>query len=705
MADAPATSSLPDASPLVRLGRHRGLIFPVGCIGLLAVLLVPLPAPLLDLLLVVNLTISVLLMVTAIHVRSPLEFAVLPSLLLTVTLFRLTLNVATTRLILTAGANGAGAQESLAGAGQVVQSFASLVTAGSLAVGLIIFLIIFVIQFVVITKGATRISEVAARFTLDAMPGRQMAIDADLNAGVIDEQEARRRRDEIGQQADFYGAMDGASKFVRGDAIAGILITFVNILGGMYVGLVDRGWGVAETAELFTRLTIGDGLVSQVPAFIVALGCGLMVTRSGAKAELGEQVASQLLSNTRPLWIVSAFLVCLSVTGLPPIPMLTLAAGCGGLAWLLGRQAAQRAQEAPPLAAAALPTEQPVEVFLDLEAIELEVGRGLIRLASRERGGDLLEHIADLRRVVASELGLIVPPVRVRDNPARGPNEYNIRIRGMSVGRGEAYPDQFLAVRGAGARQPLPHAMEQVDPASRLPAYWITEPQRDEARQMNYALFEASEALAAHLGAVIRQHAHALLSRQEVRNLLEHLKKTAPALVEEVIGPQVKPGELQRVLQSLLREGVPIRDMETILETLSEAIPRTRNIDDLTEHCRAALARTLCRLHADETDTLHCITLDPALEEFVYAHLHRGEHGTTSSIPPQAVQSTVERIADTLSTLTAAGRRAVVLCAPQIRVAIRRMLEGPLPQVAVLGYNEVIPEFRLEAASMVGLES
>src|SRR5687768_595399 len=303
MADAPAAISLSDAPLLTRLGRHRGLIFPAACIGLLAVLLVPLPAPLLDLLLVVNLTISVLLMVTAIYVRSPLEFAVLPSLLLAVTLFRLTLNVATTRLILTAGADGRGSEQSLGDAGQVVQAFAGFVTGGSLVVGVIIFLIIFVIQFVVITKGATRISEVAARFTLDAMPGRQMAIDADLNAGAIDEQEARRRREEIGQQADFYGAMDGASKFVRGDAIAGILITFVNILGGMYVGMVDRGWGAGETAGLFTRLTIGDGLVSQVPAFIVAIGCGLIVTRSSARAELGEQVVSQLFTNARPLWI------------------------------------------------------------------------------------------------------------------------------------------------------------------------------------------------------------------------------------------------------------------------------------------------------------------------------------------------------------------------------------------------------------------
>jgi flagellar biosynthesis protein FlhA len=401
--------------------------------------------------------------------------------------------------------------------------------------------------------------------------------------------------------------------------------------------------------------------------------------------------------------------------------MLTLAACCGGLAWMLGRNEKSAAAEEAEAAAHAAEAsdagaEPPVETLLELEAIELEVGQGLVRLVDREKGGDLLERIAHMRRQIAGELGLIVPPVRIRDNPAAGPSEYVVKFRGMALARGEVYPDQFLAVRRGGAsgsRGPIPHAVEQTDPATGVAAYWITEPQRPEADRLRYEVLEAADVLAGHLASLVRRQAPMLLNRQEVRRLLDHLKKTSPALVEEVVGvmeTQVKPGELQRVLQNLLREGVPIRDLETILETLGDTVDRTRDIDELTEQCRAALARTLCRLYADETDTLHCVTLDPALEELVYSHLHRGDHGTTSSMPPQAVQSTVRRIGETLAALTsagrgAAGRSAVVLCAPQIRLAIRRMLEASLPQVAVLGYNEVVPEVRLEAATMIGLDA
>ncbi len=704
MADVSGADSAGLAPLMQALGRHRGLIFPVACIALLGVLLVPLPAMLLDLLLVVNLTVSVLLLVTAIYVRSPLEFTVLPSLLLATTLFRLTLNVATTRLILTAGADGGSAEQSLGDAGQVVQAFAQVVTSGSLAVGFIIFLIIFVIQFVVITKGATRIGEVAARFTLDAMPGRQMAIVADLNAGVIDDQEARRRREELGQQADFYGAMDGASKFLRGDAVAGLLITFVNVLGGMYIGLVERNWGVGETAALYTRLTIGDGLVSQVPAFITALGCGLIITRSSARSELGEQVVSQLFTQARPLWVAAAFLLCLSVTGMPALPLILLSACCGGLAWMLGRQAAAAAAETESAKVVGDESKaESVEKLLDVEAIELLIGPGLVRLADQARGGDLMERITALRRQIALELGLIVPAIRVRDSQELVASEYALKLRGLTIARGEAYPDQFLAVDDGTARGPLPHAVEQPDPASGRRAYWVTEPQVAEARKLRYTVLEAPAALAAHVTEVIRQHAAELLSRQEVRNLLDHLKTTAPALVEEVVGAQVKPGELQRVLQNLLRERVPIRDLETILETMGEASARTRDIEALTAACREALARTICRLHVDETDTLRCVRLSPALEEIVYER-SRNEETIDGSISGHVFPPVADRIADRVRSLTGPGRPAVVLCAPRIRPAIRRMLEGSLPPVAVLGYNEVVPEVRLEESSVIGPE-
>ena len=588
-----ATTSSAPAPLLARLGRHRGLIFPIACIALLAVLLVPLPPGLVDLLLVVNLTVSVLLLVTAMYVRSPLEFAVLPSLLLAVTLFRLTLNVATTRLILTAGSGNVPPQQALDDAGHVVLAFAQFVTSGSLAVGMILFAIIFIIQFVVITKGAGRISEVAARFTLDAMPGKQMAVDADLNAGIIDRDQARARREEIAQQADFYGAMDGASKFIRGDAIAGLLITLVNIGGGMYVGKFERGWPLGATAELFTTLTIGDGLVAQVPAFITALGCALLVTRSSAKAELGEQVAAQLFSSPLPLWIAAGFLLCLSVTGLPFLPLIVLAAGCAGMAYMLGRKppAAQMAEEPSVAAGDSFAPEQPpapLETLLDIEVLELELGCGLAHLADQNKGGDLLTRISAVRREVAAELGLIIPAVRVRDSALLLANDYVIRIRGTIIARGEAYQDQFLARKQARSVGPIPHATAVADPAGGGHAYWITASQLTEAHRLGYVVLPAGGVIAVHLAAVVRQHGHLLLSRQEVHRLVEHLRQRSPALIEQVVGPQVKLGELQKVLQGLLRRGACIRDLERIIETLADEIHQTQDMDRLTQLCMAA---------------------------------------------------------------------------------------------------------------------
>ena len=692
---------------LANVTRHRGLLFPAACIAMLLVLLVPLPSPILDLLLVVNLTISVILMVTAMYVKSPLEFAVLPSLLLAVTMFRLVLNVATTRLILTAGSAGGTPESAMGDAGDVIRAFSEFVTHGSMAVGFIIFAIIFVIQFVVITKGASRIGEVAARFTLDAMPGKQMAIDADLNAGIIDDKTAKQRREEISQEADFYGAMDGASKFVRGDAVAGIIITLVNVAGGMYVGMVDRGWDLQPTAMLFTKLTIGDGLVSQVPAFIVSLGSALIITRSSSRAELGEQVAAQLFSRAKPLWIAAAFLLCMSVTGLPAWPMVILASCCAGLAWQLGRtqNAEKVAESQAKLRDAAKHKDEPaaVETLLDVDAMELEVGYGLIKMVDAAKGGDLLERVSLIRRQTAAELGLIVPPVRIRDNMQLGANDYAVKIRGMAVSRGEAFPDQYLAMDSGAATAPIPHAEPTVEPAFGLPAYWITEPQKPEAELLNYTVVEATAVLATHLTELIKQHAHELLSRQEVRNLIDHLKQKSPALVEEIIPGVVKPGELQKVLQNLLRERVPIRDLETIVETLGDYAGRTKDLDVLTEYVRNALARTICKGQVDETDTIYCVTLDPALEELVAGHVQRTDHGSTNTMPPGTAQTVVQRVAEKVAELTSTGRPAVIVCSPMVRLAVRRLIEGTLPQVSVLGYNEIVSEVKVEAVAMVGL--
>ena len=700
------TSPLPGFGALDKLARHRGLIFPVACMALLLVLLVPLPSAVLDLLLVVNITISVILLVTAMYVKSPLEFAVLPSLLLATTMFRLTLNVATTRLILTAGETG-GVAAAMGDAGSVIAAFSEFVTRGSMTVGFIIFVIIFIIQFVVITKGSGRISEVAARFTLDAMPGKQMAIDADLNAGIIDEREAKTRREEIAQEADFYGAMDGASKFTRGDAIAGIIITLVNIAGGMYVGLVDRGWELAPTAELFTKLTIGDGLVSQVPAFITALGAGLIVTRSSTREELGEQVVGQLTANPIPLFIAAGFLGLMAFTGLPAIPLLIVGASCGGLAWILTRQRTeQEARDSQQKLAAASQEQakpQPVEQLLEVDAMELEVGYGLVPLVDTSKGGDLLERVSLIRRQIAAELGMVVPSVRIRDNMELQANDYVVKIRGMAVAKGEAFPDQFLAIDSGAATGELPHAIQTVEPAFQLPAYWITEPQKPEAELMNYTVVEASAVLATHLTEVIKRHAHELLGRQDVRKLLDGLKERSPALVEEVVPGQVKVGELQKVLQHLLRERVPVRDLESILETVGDYAGRTKDVEILGEYCRNTLARTICKQHVDEEDALHCVTLDPTLEDLVAQHTQRSEGGSTNTMPPQTAQAVVRRVAEKVAELTSTGRPAVLVCGPQVRLAVRRLIEATLPQVSVLGYNEIVPEVKVEAVAMVGL--
>jgi flagellar biosynthesis protein FlhA len=700
MASAVATNPI-----LAKLQDNRGMIFPLALVCLLLVILVPLPTAVLDLLLVVNITLSVIVLVTTIYVKSPLEFAVFPSLLLAVTLFRLVLNVATTRLILTAGDRYPNVAQAIHGAGEVVNAFASFVTAGSLAVGIIIFIIIFVIQFVVITKGATRISEVAARFTLDAMPGKQMAIDADLNAGIIDEPKARKRREDIAQEADFYGAMDGASKFVRGDAIAGLVITFINVLGGLYIGMVEHGWDLVPTLKLYTQLTIGDGLVSQIPAFIVSLGAGLIVTRTSSRKDLGDEMLSQIFANPKALLVAAGFLGLMATTGLPKIPMIILGSCCVGLAFVMtrGQQRAASIAAATEREKTLKKEPEKVEKLLDLDAMELEVGYGLVRMVDAAKGGDLLDRISLVRRQVAMDLGIIVPPIRIRDNMQLGATDYVVKVRGQVIGRGVTYPEQFLAMDNGATTGPIIGATQTTEPAFGLPAYWITEPQRQQAELLNYTVVEASAVLATHLTELIKSHAHELLTRQEVKNLVENLKARVPALIEEVIPTQVKPGELQKVMQNLLRERVPVRDLETIIEALGDYSSRTKDLEILTEYVRNALSRAICKQYVDDRDRLWCITLDPALEDLINGHIERSERGATNTMPPQTAQQIVRQVAEKTVELTQTGRSAVVLCSPQIRATLRRMIETGLPHVAVLAYNEIAAEVTVEAVGMAGL--
>jgi len=687
----------PAPTPILqKLHANRGLIFPLACVSLLLVLLIPLPPSVLDLLLITNLTLSVLILMTTIFVQSPLEFAALPSILLAITLFRLVLNVATTRLILGGSTDSA--------AGEVVRTFSHLVTSDSVTVGAIIFLIIFVIQFVVITKGGSRISEVAARFMLDAMPGKQMAIDADLSQGVITQRQAHDRREAIAREADFYAAMDGAGKFVRGDAVATILITIINIIGGLYVGTFVHGMGLDASVDLYTKLTIGDGLVSQIPAFIVSLGAGLIVTRTSGQSNLGNEVIEQMLARPKALLTAAVFLALLAFTGLPKLPLLVLGGCCCGLAYILTSR--RRQSDEPSVAAETTIDEaESVEKLLDVSAIDLDLGHGLLRLTEGSSHDSLLGRIGDMRRQIATELGLMVPAVRIADNATLGVNDYAIKLRGQTIARGVAYPDQFLAIDEGEASGPIAGGEETADPATGRLAYWITESQGSEADQRNYRVVEAPQAIANHLGEIIRAHAAELLTRQAVKGLLDHLKQTSPAVVDEVIGHHVKPGDLQKVLQGLLRERVPVRDLETILETLGDYASRTKDIDLLTEYVRVALGRTICKQHVDETDRMACLVLSGSTEELITGHVEQTDHGLTSTMPPATGQRIAQEVAELAFGHVGGGRLPVMLCAPQLRATVRKLIEPVAPQIAVLSLAEVTADVSPDVVGVVGEET
>ncbi len=679
--------------------RHKSAVFPVFSLCLILVMLVPLPPFLMDILIAANITIAAVVLMTVMYMNGPLEFSAFPSMLLAMTLFRLVLNTATTRLILT------NADAGPAAAGDVIRVFGEFVAGGSLMVGVVIFAIIVAIQFIVITKGATRIAEVAARFTLDGMPGKQMAVDADLNAGLIDEPEARRRREEITSESDFYGAMDGASKFVRGDAIAGLVITFINIAGGIYIGMVEQGMTIMDTLRVFTTLTIGDGLVSQIPAFIISIAAALIVTRSASKKNLGDEMAGQLTQQPVALVLTAIFLFVLMLTPLPWMPLLGLAAPTLAIATIVSQRRKKNEQkQAEATKVKAKPAEKPEKLILP-DAMEIGVGYGLIRLVDRKQGGYLLDRITNMRRQIAQELGIIVPAVRIRDNIQLQPNQYEIRIRGSKIAEGEVLPGHLLAI-DAGAVIDRVHGIDAEEPAFGLPAVWIDEASRQEAEQRNYTVVEASSVLSTHLTETIKRHADELLTRQEVNALLDTLKERSPNLVEELIPQVVKPGELQKVLQLLLRERIPVRDLETILETIGDWAPRTKDPDVLVEYVRAALARTLCDMNRGSEGKLVCITLDPKLEETIGAHIEVTDRGTYSALPP-SVQSKiienakieVERIIPTLD-----GRTPVILCAPRVRLWLRRMLEASIPQVAVMSFNEVVRGFGVETRGMLVID-
>lgn len=656
------------------------LVMPVAVLTVIFLMVVPLPALLLDVLLSIDIGLAVVLLLTSIYVKQPVEFSVFPSLLLLLTLVRLSLNVAATRLVLMHGADGVDA------AGHVIMAFGQFVVGGNFVVGVVVFLVLVAIQVLVINHGAVRISEVTARFTLDALPGRQMAIDADLNSGAIDEKEARVRRERVRREADFYGAMDGAIRFTQRDAMAAVLITGVNIVAGLIIGIVQHGLDLSTAAETYTILTVGEGLVTAIPALLVSMAGGLITTRAASESHLGEDVANQLLSRPRPLAIAAGALTLLAlVPGLPKVAFLSVAVALGGAAYL-SKQAPEDDAPAEPL-----PTESP-DVVAQVEPLGIEVGYALVTLVDEAQGGSLLARIRGIRRQIASETGVVVPPVRVTDNLQLGPRVYVLMLRGVEVARGELYPDRLLAVNPGNVSATLAGTPTK-EPAFGLPAVWIGPDQRDTALGAGYTVVDPTTAISTHLSEIIRTHLPELLTRQQTKELIDRAAETAPRLVEEVVPKILSTGDVQRVLRQLLRERVPVRDLVAILEATADVAATSKDTDALTEAARQALGRAICRSYQTDGGDLRAITLAPALEDTLLATLTRTDRGPVLAVDPSTARSLAQRLGELLGSEVA---QPVLLCTAALRPHLWRLISRALPQVGVLAHQEVPAQVRLQ---------
>jgi len=667
-----------------------------GIVLILFVMVIPLPGFLLDLLLATNIAISLAILLTAFYATKPLDFAIFPGLLLMTTLFRLSLNVASTRLIL-----------SEAHAGALIQAFGQFVVSGNYVVGAIIFMVLIIINFVVITKGSGRIAEVAARFTLDAMPGKQMAIDADLNAGLLDELEARQRREEIGREADFYGAMDGASKFVRGDAIAGLIITAINIIGGLIIGVAQLGMAFPDSASTFTILSIGDGLVSQIPALLISTAAGIIVARASNDTNMAQDFKGQLFKKPHPIFITGVFLIILGlVPGMPILPFWLLA----GLTLVVGRARLEtEGKEADEAARAELLTQEadeseetPADLLL-VDPLELEIGYALIPIVDPNQQGDLLDRVRMLRQQLALELGVVVPPVRIRDNVALSANKYIIKLRGNPVAEGEILPGYHLALLAEDLAAPPP-GIRVEDPTFGLPAVWISERNLPEAERQGLTVVEAPAVITTHLLEELRKTAYRLLDRQEVKKLIDKVKETAPALIEELVPDMLSIGAIQKVLKRLLRERVPIRDLITILESLADHAGSTKNIDVLTEYARAALAPTITRQFAGQDEGLHVFVLEPLLEQHLLDKAKKGElNANTLGLEPQRAEKMIQEADRLAKRMISAARAPVLLTSPVIRPTLFSFFAPMVPELSVLSYNDLVPEANVEVTDQLKL--
>lgn len=690
------------------VGMNRDLFLVLGFVGILVTILVPLPTFVMDVLLVMNITFAVLILLTSVYVRESLDFSIFPSLLLLTTLYRLALNIATTRLIL-GGARESGKDA----AGSVVRYFGEFVSGSDMIVGFVIFVVLVIVQFVVITKGATRVAEVAARFTLDRLPGQQMAIDGEIANGLIDEKTATAKRQRLMRETDFYGAMDGASKFVRGDAVAGILITLINIVGGLIIGSAVYGWDLGQSLSTFTLLTIGDGLVSQIPAVIISIAAGLIVTRSSQPTDLGTEITGQLFSSPRAIAITAVVLVALVPVGLPPLVLITLAVAFAGISWLTRETpAAERGEASAPQDATAVPEEavargtgQTADVEPGVvEPLELEIGYSLINIVDPVSGEGILARIGKIRAQLSRELGIVVPRVRVKDNIAElKPSEYRILLRGEPLSRFAVSPGGFLVLGRADSLDSL-EGEKVREPAFGVEAMWVDREGRAEAKRLGLTVNSPASVIATHLTQVIREHCAEFLTREEVHRLIERTRESAPGVVEELVPSVLKPGEIQKVLQNLLREEVPVRDLETIFEVLADWAPQTRNTGNLTSRVREALSRTICGKHADSTSTIHVVTLDREVEEFIENSVEELEEGQFLRLSPQMKDPIIGTVCKSLEALTSGGHPPVVLTSARSRPHVRQLLEKSVPAIVVLSYNEVAHGFAVESSGVVRVE-
>ena len=681
------------------LTRNSDVVMAIGVIGMLVVMVIPIPTVLLDIFLSFNITLAVVVLLVAMYTLKPLEFSVFPSLLLLATLLRLSLNVASTRLILLHG------NEGVAAAGQVIRAFGSFVVGGNYVVGMVVFLILVIINFVVITKGATRIAEVAARFTLDAMPGKQMSIDADLNAGLITDIEAKTRRAEISREADFYGSMDGASKFVRGDAIAGIVITLINILGGLVIGVLQQGMSVSTAAQNYTLLTVGDGLVSQIPALIVSTAAGLVVTRAASNAHLGNDMISQLTGQPRAVAIASGVLIFFGfIPGLPTLPFIMLGCLAGGVAYMTfeGKKAVMVKEEEEEEAVEKGKGLEKVEELLPLDLLELEVGYGLIPLVDTEQGGELLERVKSIRRQFALEMGMVIPPMHIRDNLQLKPNQYSIIIKGVEVAGGELMPGYYLAMNPGDVKAEI-EGIPTKEPAFGIPALWIGEKDKEKAQIAGYTVVDLSTMIATHISEVLKTHACELLGRQEVQSLLDNLALNHPKVVEELVPNLLSLGGVQKTLQNLLKEQVSIRDLLSIVETLADYAPITKNVDILTEYVRQRLARSITKQYKTPEGDIPLMTLDAEIEELVNNAIQHTEHESYLSLEPALAQKILAQFNKAMGKFTSMNYQPIILCSPGIRPHLKKLTERFIPTLVVLSHNEIDKRVKLKSLGVASL--